>query len=774
MRRTLLSCAAVAAILSGSSAATAAEPIVVSDLLRIRDVTAIDVADDGSRAVFTVRSIAEKPPPPPSEDPRTPRDPRDGHDPHAAEPEPDAVVEWEYRSHLYALDLNDRGAPPRQLTFGRRTDTSPRLSPDARRVAFTRADEHDDSKSQVWVMALDGGEAMQVTALEHGAANPVWSPDGRALLVASAIPVDELTGAPPWPHERPRRQWNDAAPADSPPGRPDGTREEIRRWLAENARRNNPREIVRLAFQDELALRDEMRLTHFYLFRPDDPAARPVRITDGFFDHQQPAFTPDGRAVVYAARKNPRQHPDREIGTDLWRIAVDGAGDRVLVSQEGWSFWSPRPSRDGSLLAFLGVETDEPAFRQSRIGVIAVDHGSDESASAEAITWLTDPQTFDNSVDAFEWMPARSSLIFTAAVEGGFPLMATGLGVIKPVALVPERPPAEPGAAVGVHAFGAGGGSILYAHCSPANPCVLRARDGSGDRIVMDMNPWLAGKVISQPAGGWINRPDGTRVQYWVMEPTGRAAPGGQKYPLVLEIHGGPSAMWGPGEFTTWHEFQVLASFGFGVVYCNPRGSGGYGYAFQKGNFQNWGDGPAGDVLAAVDQALLNEWADPERLVVTGGSYGGYLTAWVIAHDHRFKAAVAQRGVYDLATFFGEGNAWQLLKWAFGGYPYDSRYYEILRRESPFTYVRSIRTPLLIKHASQDLRTGVSQSEMLYRALKELGRDVEYVRYPDAGHDLSRTGDPRQRMDRLHRIIEFFERYVENPRPAPAAASPDR
>ncbi|HRP64249.1 MAG TPA: S9 family peptidase, partial [Phycisphaerales bacterium] len=321
------------------------------------------------------------------------------------------------------------------------------------------------------------------------------------------------------------------------------------------------------------------------------------------------------------------------------------------------------------------------------------------------------------------------------------------------------------GMPLGVHAFGVGGGAIVYSQTSAMNPCVLRVRDGRSDRLLMDLNAWTAEKELSIPSGGWITRPDGTRVQYWLMEPTRREQ--GKKYPLVLQIHGGPSAMWGPGEASMWHEFQLFCAWGYGVVYANPRGSGGYGYAFQRANYQNWGDGPAGDVLAAVDQALMQEWVDRDRLVITGGSYAGYLTAWIIAHDHRFKAAVAQRGVYHLPTFFGEGNAWRLVPWAMGGAPFDSRFRQIIDRESPFTYVSRIRTPLLIKHGSEDLRTGVSQSEMLYRALKHLDRPVEYVRYPGAGHDMSRTGPPKQRLDRLNRMIEFFERYIENPRPAP-------
>ena len=159
-----------------------------------------------------------------------------------------------------------------------------------------------------------------------------------------------------------------------------------------------------------------------------------------------------------------------------------------------------------------------------------------------------------------------------------------------------------------------------------------------------------------------------------------------------------------------WLEFQLLCSWGYGVVYSNPRGSGGYGYSFQRANFQDWGDGPTGDVLAALDEIVKNDWADPDRLLVTGGSYAGYLTAYIVGHDHRFKAAVAQRGVYDIQTFFGEGNAWRLARWAMGGYPWETRMRAIYRRESPFTDVHRIRTPLLIMHASNDLRTGVSQS----------------------------------------------------------------
>lgn len=733
-------------------------PIVTSDLLRIQSVTSIDVAKDGSRAVYAVRSISHQPPEK-SDDPK-------------------AQPRYVYQSHLFLLDLHDPSSSPRQITFGERMDTSPEISPDGKRLVFVRqrpsssagpqppASDDEEAPTQVWIMPLDGGEAQQLTAFKHGAGEPSWSPDGRRILITSSIPIDEIEGVPSWPSERPKRVWKDTKLPEGLQPRPDGTREQIRAWLDLNASDKNPILVDRLNFQDELDLHGPMEFQHLFIV---DAAARSLplkeagarRISSGFFDHQDAAFLPDGAGVVYAAKKPTDKHVDRVLATSLWRVNLDGTGDAELLAIDGWSLWSPKPSRDGSVIAFLGSRMDEPAFRQDQLGLISI-----KAPGASDPVWLTDEGAFKASVDAFEWLPTQgAAVVFRTAMRGQFPLMTISAGLVQPVAIVGD----SDGDPMGVHAFGVGGPAIVYSATTPANPCVLHVRDGRGDRVVHDLNPWVADKTLSMPIAGELTRPDGTRVQYWLMEPTRREP--NKKYPLVLEMHGGPAAMWGPGEFTMWHEFQLLCSWGYGVVYANPRGSGGYGYQFQRANYQDWGEGPAGDVLAAVDQALMKEWVDSNRLLITGGSYAGYLTAWIIAHDHRFKAAVAQRGVYDLATFFGEGNAWRLVQWAFGGSPHDPRFRQVIDRNSPMTYVSRIRTPLLILHASNDLRTGVSQSEMLFRALKELNKPVEYVRYPDEGHDLSRTGDPQRRMDRLNRIIEFFERHIDNPRAAPVVTT---
>jgi dipeptidyl aminopeptidase/acylaminoacyl peptidase len=302
---------------------------------------------------------------------------------------------------------------------------------------------------------------------------------------------------------------------------------------------------------------------------------------------------------------------------------------------------------------------------------------------------------------------------------------------------------------------------LVYVQTDVTNPSELYMADANAvnaKRITGFNESWLQQKQISMPEKHSFKNSLGQDVEYWVMKPIGFEP--GKKYPLLLDIHGGPAAMWGPGELSMWHEYQFFCSKGYGVVYCNPRGSGGYGENFLRSNINDWGKGPTSDVLTALDKTVAEGWADTSKLVVTGGSYAGYLVAWIIGHDHRFKAACSQRGVYDLSTFFGEGNAWRLVQTYFGGNPWQPETKAILQRESPITYVENITTPYIIFHGDNDRRTGFVEGEMLYRSLKVLGRPVEYVRHPAATHEITRSGNNRQRIDQMLRTWEFFERWL--------------
>lgn len=723
----------------GCTALCAKTPIVETDLLKIKKVADIDVARDGSVVVYSVLSMHTEPAGAPGSEPN-----------------------YSYRTNLWMQDLRNPGAPAVELTSGDRTDEAPAISPDGSQLAFVRADAK--KRSQVWVMPLKSpGEPHVVTSLEHGATRPQWYGNGKWLLVTSAIPISKLPGKPPFDLERPGRDWwdydrvsskADGGAAGKADGSPDGDLHAIRNWLERNAERGNPADLTRIAFLGELALNKEM--TFSQLFRIELPAegsgeGRGTQLTATFRDHTAAQIAPNGETIVFTALPDSPLHPDRlREQAFVWTINENGADEKPLLQKEGFTFRSAQFTPDGKHLVVTGSQNDQPTYRQAMLGVANKD--------GSGLKWITkDGEPSVNAVDVSQ----AGYAYYTVSFHGGEPLRRIELKSGKTEDLV--------AGSAGVNAFGVAGGQLVYAQISAANPNELYWQNAQGSpKQLSRLNAgWLESKQLSVPEEHWLTRPDGTRVQYWVMKPAGVDA--GRTYPWVLDMHGGPSAMWGPGEFSMWHEFQLFCSFGYGVVYSNPRGSSGYGYAFQRANYKDWGEGPMGDVMAVVDEAIAKYPAiDRDQLFVTGGSYAGYLTAWIIGHTDRFKAAAALRGVYDLSTFFGEGNAYRLVPDEFGGFPWEPETRKVLDAQSPITYVPAMKTPFLIIHGSADNRTGIVQGQMLFRALKQLNRPVEYIRYPGAGHELTRSGAPLQRMDHMLRIIEFFERYTKDPK-TPAA-----
>lgn len=724
------------------SAEASDRPFTIDDLLRLRTIREVDLDSDGRQLVMSVESFEPK------------------SSIKGAPGRGDVAI----RRHLLLLDLETDGAVPRPLTLGERWDSAPVFSPDGRAIAFVRKPDNDDpddrdrsrgdsndpsSKSQVWIISLEGGEAYPVTELEHGAARPRWSPDGRALLVESRIPVATIVasdGPPDWPSTRPGF-------VDSPPAAdasPAGDLDSVRAWLRRNEVAREPRLIDRTRFLGERKVDEVLSLPQVFFVPLPAAGGRPMepmRLGRGVVERREAAFMPDGDRVVMVTKEG-NTHPDDTWDARLDVIDLDTPADaRVLWSEAGYAPSSPQPGPDGSLVAFLAARTDAPNYRGRSLGLIPISGGEPIWATRGA--W--------RDVDEFRWSRGGGRLLFTAESDGGRPFFTASPGMLEPI----ESHRLREGLPAQVHAFDTGGGRVAWVESTAGHPGLLRIADVTLDRnerVVFDPNPWIVDRRIVRPTESTVTREDGTEVRYWVLPPLSPEAEGGN--PLLLAIHGGPMAMWGPAEPTMWLEWQLAATWGFGVVYANPRGSGGSGEAFQRANHRDWGPGPGGDCLAALDAACELPWVDRDRLVVTGGSYGGYLTTWLIANDDRFKAAVAQRGVYDLATFFGEGNAHRLVEWAFGDRPVDSEGRARLDEASPFRVADRISTPLLIMHGDRDLRTGVSQSLMLYRALRSLGRPVEFALYPGADHDLSRTGDPVLRMDRLARILEFLSRHV--------------
>lgn len=735
-------------------AATIAQPlqkIVATDLTRIKQVGAVTLSPDGQRAAYNVMTI---------------------------EANPEQPSEYDYRLHIYLSNL--KAGDAKALTRGPESARQPAWSPDGTRLAFVRTVK---GKGQVFVMPLDGGEAYQLTTGKYGAGSPIWSPDGKQILFESSLSFAEMVGdsllnparrGPVWSLEKPGFANNDfVKPDKSVKANPDGSLAEIRAYLQKDVDDKKAKVITRLNFQGEATTEPDMNFTHLYVTDVREGAiSRPI--TRGFYSFNSAIWLPNSQQVLAVTKLDTLKHPDREQTSAIVALPVDGSNRRtVVLGQDGRSYSSPEISPDGSRLAFLSSPTEGVNFGQLGIASLA-------GITASNIETLP----FDRAAGNLIWnattvapptsrsrkaAPASTSalfLYFTAPANGGLPLYRLN-AITKEITQLTSFEK-------GITSFDVAGNRVVFAQTEVANPSELVVADADAKNpvILTTHNDWVKQKMLSYPVKRVYTNSKGQAVDYWIMKPTvlaqpistdgGRQTPG-RKYPLLLNMHGGPTAMWGPGEASMWHELQFMCSQGYGVVYANPRGSGGYGLAFQQANIKDWGTGPAEDVLAAATDAAKETWADTSRQVITGGSYAGYLTAWIVGHDNRFKAAFAQRGVYDLTTFMGEGNAWRLVPNYFGGYPWQPETQKVLDANSPYTFVQNIRTPLLIKHGENDLRTGVIQSEMMMKSLKVLGRPVEYVRMPGGTHELSRSGNVRQRIDRILRIYEFFERYVGQP-----------
>lgn len=714
--------------------------VTVTDLTRIKQVGGIELSPDGQRAVYTLTTI---------------------------EPNPDQKEEYDYKTHIYLTSLKPGDA--KALTRGSESARQAVWSPDGQRIAFVRSVKN---KSQVFIMPLDGGEAWQLTNSTYGASSPLWSPDGKQIAFTASVTMAQMLTdsllnpgkkTPAWSLEKPGFADNAFIKEDEKiKANPDGSLAEIRAYLNKDVEDKKAKVINRLNLQGESTTEPDMSFSHLYTIEVRE-GATPKPLTRGFTSFQAGAWLPNGQGILAVSDRDSLKHPDREQDNAIVFISANGSGSRtVVLAEAGKSYNSPEISPDGKQLAFLVSPSEGVNFPQ--IGLASL-NGFTASApqlvtfdrSAGSLAWSTTPASGKSKKGAIGY-----TLYFTASANGGTPLYRLDPATRQVTQLTDFNS--------GVTYFDVAGNQVVFAKTEVTNPSELYRSDvsttdalGKAQTKLSNHNDWVAQRQLSFPEKRTYKNSIGQTVDYWIMKPTAIAtasAGTNKKYPLLLNMHGGPTAMWGPGEASMWHEFQYMCSQGYGVVYANPRGSGGYGLKFQQANVKDWGTGPAEDVLAAVTDAAKEAWVDTSRQVITGGSYAGYLTAWIVGHDNRFKAAFAQRGVYDLTTFMGEGNAWRLVLNYFGGYPWQPDAQKVLDANSPYTFVQNIKTPLLIKHGENDLRTGVIQSEMMYKSLKILGRPVEYVRMPGATHELSRSGNVRQRIDRMLRIYEFFERYV--------------
>jgi dipeptidyl aminopeptidase/acylaminoacyl peptidase len=657
----------------------------------------------------------------------------------------------DYKSAIWLAPTAEHRAAarrPRPFTSGDRRDSAPRWSPDGRWLAFVSNRGDKEAKPQIYLIPTDGGEARPLTTMENGAGEPAWSPDGRRLAFAARTNAEEMAL-----EDEAAGGATDGAEA---PLDPDERKRRAEEKEKREKEKSDPRVINRFAYRAGTSYFDD-RTAHLYVVDIDAETGqtdhKPRRLTHDARNYADPRWLPDGSALLATVDRQPGTD-DLFYYPDVVRVPLHG-GEPILLTGPDTADHNPWPSPDGQWVAYNSLPVAQVTTANGQIKLIPAAGGEPRVLTAD----------LDAHARDLCWMPDGQGLCFLVSEQGRIDLRRVSLdgGPVETLFTADReilaydlsfrRPGDTP-------AGGQWVGFVASTDRAPSDLYVARLDTGEERRLTEVNAGWLAGKTLGEVKDLWFDSADGTPIQGWIVKPPDFHP--GHRYPLVLSIHGGPHVMWSRHEPTMWHEWQMQAANGYVVLACNPRGSDGYGHDFRAALLNCWGQADLPDLLAGVDQVIAQGYVDPERLVITGGSYGGFMTAWVVGHDNRFKAAVAQRGVYDLAGFYGTSDVPLLIEWEFASAPWQDPQH--VWNYSPLAYVDDIHTPLLLIHSENDYRAPIPAAEGLFVALRRLKRDVEMIRYPRDGHELSRSGEPKHRIDRLERMVAWFDRYVKEPK----------
>jgi dipeptidyl aminopeptidase/acylaminoacyl peptidase len=602
-----------------------------------------------------------------------------------------------YRSEIW-LAPTDGSTPPRRFTSGFR-DNWPRFSPDGRLLAFLRAAD-DDAKPQIQVMPTDGGEPRQLSEHPLGVEAISWSPDSTRIAYVARVPAPGRYGT------------RDGVPPSKEP----------------------PRRITTLKFRlDNIGFTLDRR-PHVFVVDALAERPEPVQLTHGDFDHGDPAWSPDGRQIAFVSAR----HPDRDYDelSDVFVAPAEG-GDAVQVTRTTLPVGRPAFSPDGRTIWFTAPSSDEAA-RNTGLWSVPADGSAAPRRLTDAERWDVDNFM---SGGALELLVDDDAVTTIALQRGAVHLYRFPSDGGEPLRLLGgRRQVLDYARAAGVIV------AVVSDETSAGEVVVLR--DGA-ERTISDFGSLLARSTSLRPMVE-VNTtaPDAYPVHGWVVKPAGKGP-----FPVLLLIHGGPFTQYG---YRLFDEAQVYAGDGYAVVMGNPRGSSGYGEAHGRAIVFDKGNLDSADLLALLDAALTDPELDGDRVGVLGGSYGGFMTSWLVGHTDRFRAAISERAVNAFDSFEGSSDIGAIFLDIYVGTDP-----ERVKAQSPLTYADKIQTPMLLIHSEEDWRCPLEQAQRLFVALKRRRAEVEMLVFPAEGHELSRSGLPSHRVARFEAILDWWGRQLD-------------
>ena len=613
------------------------------------------------------------------------------------------------RSRIVVRRLLD--PEPIEPTAGVLRDHSPEWSPDGRKLAFV---SRVGAADQLFVVDLTvGGPAQQLTSVAEGVSRPQWSPDGARLAFVGVVVSDP------------------DAVVDDP--RPPEGREQLRRAPV-------ARVVRRLDYKHDGYGYVDGRFHH--LFAVSSTGGDAKQLTNGTWDVADFDWAPDSTRLVVAGNAEPGADLQRELNL----YVVDLEANRVRLGG-GFFLGSPIWSPKGDQIAFIAPNGLDVGLLE-RVWIVSLSGGGPRCLTANFDLAVNDSVINDmraGHATRICWSAEGDRIYFVASGPG-----VTGVHSVDLEGDVRE----EVAGRRRIYDFDLANGVLAFCASDTSNPGELFMLTHGAEARITDLNPWLHDRYIAEPEQHHFTAPDGWKLEGWVLKPPDHDP--SRLYPAVMEIHGGPHAQYG---WTFFHELQILAGLGYVVFYINPRGSDGYGERFRRDVVRDWAGKDYLDLMSSLDQVIERTgYIDTNRLGVGGGSYGGYMTNWIIGQTNRFSAAVAMRSISNLVSEYSQHDIvlWGVLQ--LGPPPWPDL--DELWRRSPIRYVQNIRTPLLLTAGEMDLRCAMSQSEEMFGAMRLLGKTVELVRFPEESHDLSRNGRPDRRVERLRRIGGWYERFL--------------